>query len=161
MTFIRADAAYTGWPEVLALLQRAFAYMTPLMGHPPGVEFMKASHLADRAKHGAAWVIRENGAPIACLFARPSRDVPGALFVNLLAVAECARGKGLAGQLMAAAEAEARAGGFTALTLDTGSALADLRAAYLRWGFTETADDGQVVTFVKPLASLPRKGEDA
>ena len=161
MTIIRADAAYPRWPEVLALLQGAFAYMTPLMGHPPGVDSLTASDLADRAEQGIAWIIEENDASIACLFARRSRDLPGALFVNLLAVAEHARGRRLAGQLMAAAEAEARTRGFNALTLDTGSALAELRAIYLRWGFTETADDGEVVTFVKPLASLSRKGKDA
>ncbi|MDJ0629242.1 MAG: GNAT family N-acetyltransferase [Rhodobacter sp.] len=147
------------WAALLALLQQSFAYMTPLMGYRPRVATMTPQDIADRAAAGTAWIAEADGALVACLFARPSRDIPDALFLHMLAVAEPARGQGLARRLMALAEAEACAQGIPQLTLDTGTALTDLCATYLRWGFHVTADDGETVTFVKSLAPTALEGD--
>ncbi len=155
-----ANPETTGWEKVLRLVQDAFAYMEPIMGFPPRTTSMTPETLADRAAAGTAWVINPDD-PIACLFMRPSNDIPGALFLSMLAVRADHQGTGLAAELLQRAEDEARALGFSQLTLDTGSALTDLRRRYVRWGWTETRDDGEIVTFIKSLhpaanAATPR-----
>lgn len=148
------DKNHGDWPALLEFLQQNFAYMTPIMGHPPRVDSMSPGDLALRAASGAAFVAGPDETPVACLFVRPSRDLPGAAFLHMLAVEPKARGTGLAQRLVHRAEAYARRHGFTALTLDTGSALVELRALYRHWGFAETVDDGETVRFMRPLPSL-------
>ncbi len=62
------------------------------------------------------------------------------------------RGKGLAQALMAAAEQEARARGYAALTLDTGRAITDLHRFFRTAGFADVPGQGEIITFRKPLA---------
>lgn len=144
---------YPHWPEVLEIVQDAFAYMERHTRTPPRVQAITPEELARRAALGAAWVVEANG-PQGCLFVRPSRDLPDAMFLQLLALSPAYRGQGLAGALVQRAEAEARAQGYRRITLDTGSQLTDLRQKYQRWGWTEIADTGDDVTFVRDLPPL-------
>lgn len=143
------DAAI--WQDVLMLLRHAFAYMEPLQGFPPRVIALTPADIAARAAGGAAWGVFSGQQVVACLFTRASRDVPDALFLSMLATDQSVRGQGLAGRLLAAAEAHARGLGISTITLDTGSALTDLRRRYRAWGFTEIMDDGNDVRFIKEL----------
>lgn len=154
----RVDHTYAHWDRLLVLLQDAFAYMSDLTGTPPNVASMTPADLAARAADGAAWVAHPD-APTACLFARPSRDYPDALFLTLFAVDAAHRGTGVAGELLGLAQDKAIADGCARLTLDTGSQLTALRARYRKWGWDETKDDGAVVTFMKTLPKLAQTGE--
>ena len=82
---------------------------------------------------------------------RPSRDMTDALYLGWLAVAASHRGRGLADLLFAAAEAEARATGYAAMTLDTGRAITDLHRFFQRKGFLDLPGSGDIITFRKPL----------
>ena len=150
-TLLTADAAYPRWDAVAALIRGSFAYMTPLLGHAPRAAGLTAQDLANAAATGTAFVIEDRGAPVACLFTRPSRDIAHALYCGWLATAEAHRGRGLARRLFAAAEARAITQGLSALTLDTGTALTDLHTTFAHLGFYPAATTGDVVTFLKPL----------
>lgn len=147
---------YAKWPEVAALIHRAFAYMEPILGHKPAAATVTVERLAQGAEMGSAYIIEDAGTPIACLFTRPSRDFPDALFVGGLAVDASYRGQGLAQKMMAEAEREAQQDGYAALTLDTGRPLTDLHAFFRRAGFEalpgDGDGDGDVISFRKPLA---------
>ena len=143
----------TDWAEVAALLRASFAYMEQRLGHPATAALASPEALAREARDGHCWVIREETL-LACLFARPSRDHAGAFYIGKLAVAEVARGQGLARRLIAEAEGEARRQGFAALTLDTGAALTELHRAFGKLGFrliTPAGPGSDVVTMWRDL----------
>lgn len=152
MTPFSAPADYAKWQDVAALIHTAFAYMEPLLGHPARAASITPQQLAEAAAHGTAYLIEHGARPVACLFTRPSRDVPGALYLGWLAVEAATRGQGLAHHLIAAAEAEARTKGHAALTLDTGTALKDLHTFFRRAGFEDWSCAGDIITFRKSLA---------
>ena len=147
-----APADYPRWPEVVALIHRSFAYMEPILGHKPNAAKVTVERLILGTEIGTAHLIEDNGTPVACLFTRPSRDYPDALYLGGLAVDAGQRGKGLAHALFARAEAEAREKGYSALTLDTGRPLTDLHRYFERQGFAMLPCDGEVVSFRKDLA---------
>ncbi len=111
---------------------------------------------------GIGLVIERDGAPVACLFLRPSRDVEGALYMGTLAVAQAARGRGLARRLIEAAAEIGQAQGYRALTLDTGARLAGHRRLFTSAGFAATREAAGVVRMQRPLAAGPwRVGADS
>lgn len=151
MTPFRAAPDYLHWPAVAALIHDAFAYMEPLLGHPARAMQVTPARLAEAADTGTAYLIEDAGRPVACLFTRASRDFPDARYLGWLAVDDRYRGRGLAAELIAAAEAEARAAGYAALTLDTGRALRELCAFFRRAGFQDIPGTGEIITFQRPL----------
>ncbi|WP_298295686.1 GNAT family N-acetyltransferase [uncultured Litoreibacter sp.] len=151
MTVLRAEPDYRNWDAVLRLLQNAFTYMEAALGHPARVMSLTRADLVAASKTGAAFVIETNGAPPACLFTRPSRDIANALYLGWLAVDQGQRGSGLARQLIDAAAAEARSKGCAQLTLDTGLAFTELHRIFDSFGFLKHHDDADVITFLKPL----------
>ena len=152
MTPFRAPPDYARWPEVATLIHRAFAYMEPILGFAPAAATVSVERLIQGAEIGTAYVIEADTAPVACLFTRPSRDFPDALFLGALAVDETCRGRGLADALIEAAEQEAREKGYKALKLDTGRALTELHGFFRRHGFDDLPGDGEIITFRKALA---------
>lgn len=140
------------WPAIQSLIHEAFAYMTPLLGHPANAMKVTPETLAGAREQGAVFLIKDSGRPIASLFTRPSRDFADALYLGGLAVGAGYRGQGLARQLIAAAEDRARADGYAALTLDTGRVLTDLHAFFGRCGFALEPGEGEVISFRKLLA---------
>jgi len=135
MRMIRADTGFSGWRALRDLIARSFAYMEPHLGHPARAVLSTEAELADEAANGSVFVMIDGGAPVGCLFCRPSHDRADALYIGKLAVAASQRGKGLARALVDAAARQARRQGFTALTLDTGDAFDDLHRAFQKLGF--------------------------
>ncbi len=139
-----SDAALAG---VLALLRESFA---ELPGSPSAR--LELADLQRMAGAGTGLVLEEGGAPVACVFLRDSRDVPGALYLGSLAVAAPARGRGLAGGLIGAAAEIGRERGYGALTLDTGARLRHLVRLFQRAGFVVAQERGGVVQMRRNLA---------
>ncbi|MDJ0826236.1 MAG: GNAT family N-acetyltransferase [Rhodobacter sp.] len=155
MRLTRADVN-TDWPAVRQLLQDAFAYMERRLGHPARAAQVSAGDLATEANTGTVFLIFDGTRPVACLFCRRSRDHPDALYLGKLAVAASHRGRGLARDLVEAATQTAEAQGFSALTLDTGTAFPELLSLFQTLGFGPPAPregDPGVVTMMRPLAS--------
>lgn len=120
------------WEAVMALLQEAFAFMEGRIDPPSSLARMHAADLACAAKTGVALIAEAGPRPVGCLFARIAGD---SLALTKIAVAEGWRGQGLARRLIAAAEAEARARGLDALSLQSRVELMESHAAFARLGF--------------------------
>ncbi|MEM0988387.1 MAG: GNAT family N-acetyltransferase [Pseudomonadota bacterium] len=151
MTPFQAAPDYPQWDKVARLIHGAFAYMAPLLGHPARAASVTPEQLAAAADSGTAFLIEDGDKPIACLFARASRDFPGARYLGWLAVADSHRSRGLARLLIASAEDEARILGHPALTLDTGRVLTDLHGFFQQAGFDPVPGNGDVISFRKAL----------
>ncbi len=124
----------TDWTAVRNLLRESFAYMAARLGHPARAATSTPEDLAAETTRGPVYLILDE-TPVACLFTRPSRDHPDALYIGKLAVAETRRGQGLARQLVEHAATQARDQGYKALTLDTGVQFPELHTAFARMGF--------------------------
>ncbi|MEM7057745.1 MAG: GNAT family N-acetyltransferase [Pseudomonadota bacterium] len=150
----RAPPDYPRWSGVADLIHRSFDYMEALLGHPARAMEVTSETLAEAASTGTAFLSEaDGGSPIACVFTRPSRDMPDALYLGWLAVAPSHRGRGLSHRLISIAETEASKAGFAAMTLDTGRALTDLHGLFGSAGFQIQSGDDDIVTFRKDLSS--------
>lgn len=151
MTPFRAPIDYAHWDRVALLIHDAFAYMEPVLGHPAKAASVTPFQLAETARDGSAWIVEDLDRPVACLFTRRSRDFADALYLGWLAVDGSMRGRGLAKTLILTAQTEARAAGYSILTLDTGRALSELQVFFRKLGFVNVPGDGPIVSFTKPI----------
>lgn len=114
---------------VRALLTAAFAYMDGRIDPPSSLGRME---LAAQAGQAELWVL---GDPIiACMLLTPQADT---LYLGKLAVAEGARGRGLARVMVDHALARARALGLAHVTLQTRVELVENQRTFARLGFAE------------------------
>jgi GNAT superfamily N-acetyltransferase len=113
---------------VLALVRGAFAFMDGVVDPPSSVHRPTAAALAE----GEVWVL---GDPVvACAMFTPKGDV---LYLGKLAVAEAARGRGLARALVEQAGVRARELGLRAVELQVRVELTGNHAAFAAMGFVE------------------------
>jgi len=141
---------------VLALLNRAFAYMDGRIDPPSSLTRMTLDDLRSDAAGKELWVIiGEDDAPLACVILTPK---PDHLYIGKLAVDASARGQGLSRILINHAEDRARALGVKELQLQTRVELTDNHATFQRMGFTQigaTAHEGYdrptSLTFARPV----------
>lgn len=128
-----------GSPAARACLRAYFALLAERI---PGIS---AGHVPDpdpeagafRPPHGTFLIARAAGEVLACVSLK--RHDPTTGEIKRLWVDPAARGLGLARRMMTAAEAEARALGFTRLCLDTNAALTEAIALYRATGWYEIA----------------------
>ncbi len=126
---------------VHALLTAAFAYMEGRIDPPSSLSRMTPDTLSEEAARKELWVIPDPAAPHAsptpqaCVIMTPQ---PDHLYFGKLAVAEQARGKGLARQLIELAETRARTLGLPRLRLQTRVELVENHATFTRMGFVQT-----------------------
>jgi GNAT superfamily N-acetyltransferase len=142
-----ADAA-----AVAALVEAAFARHVAAVGRRPAP--MDDDHAA-RIAAGEQYVRdAEDGAGLASSIVLV--DSGDHLVVNNVAVRPDLQGRGLARDLLAFADAEARRRGFPEIRLHTNAAMADNILMYPKLGYTEAGRETRGgfhrVLFVKPLA---------
>jgi ribosomal protein S18 acetylase RimI-like enzyme len=113
-----------------ALLAASFAHMDGVIDPPSSLARLAPADLL--APQSESWVI--GTPPRACVVLTPQ---PGTLYLGKLAVAEAARGQGLARVLMDLALTRARALGLPSVTLQTRVELTGNQAAFQALGFTE------------------------
>jgi ribosomal protein S18 acetylase RimI-like enzyme len=122
-------------PQVLALIRASFAYMEGRIDPPSSMTRLTLTDVAEHCRRGEVWAI---GAPVrACVFLTPLVD---ALYLGKLAVAEDARGQGLARHLVALAERRARALGRGQLELQVRVELVENQRAFEKMGFVKVAE---------------------
>jgi len=120
--------------QVLALTRAAFAFMDGVVDPPSSIHRMDMAALTAAAGAGELWVI---GAPVrASVILTPK---PDALYLGKLAVAEEARGQGLARRLVDHAAARAAALGLAAVELQVRVELTGNQRAFAAMGFAEVA----------------------
>ncbi len=115
--------------QVLALVRSTFAGMAGRVDPPSSVHLLTHRTLDDAARADEVWAI---GVPVvACVTLTPKG---GALYLGKLAVAEGARGQGLARRLVSLAVGRARALGLDRVQLQTRIELSKTTARSPRWG---------------------------
>ncbi|HBZ44781.1 MAG TPA: hypothetical protein DEO85_12135 [Maritimibacter sp.] len=140
-------------PALLEMIHRTFADQP---GSPSAT--LSLERLVEMVGEGHAMLIEEAGAPLACVFTRPSRDYPGTLYFGTLAVSPQMQGRGLAHHLIAAVVEEAKRVGADGVSLDTESGHARLVSFHEGLGFEVVADDGDLVSMIRSFgASVPRR----
>lgn len=120
--------------DILALIQRSFAYMDGRIDPPSSMHRLTARDIAKQCMTGEVWTM---GSPIsACIFLSAQQQF---LYVGKVAVVEGQRGRGLAGHLIDLAEERARDVGLPALELSVRVELTENRATFERLGFAVIA----------------------
>lgn len=151
-----AEPGAVDWPELLALLQQAFAFMDGRIDPPSSLQRLDAEGLRQKAQTETLIVATQGGRLLGCAFA----DLrPGRVYVGKLAVRAEARGQGLARRLLAEAEALARQQGRPVLELQTRVELHENLRSFAALGFRETErtahagfDRPTSVTLQRPVA---------
>jgi len=118
---------------VHALLVDAFAYMDGVIDPPSSLLRMSPADLVAEAGRAELWVI--GAQPEACAILTPQAET---LYLGKLAVADRARGQGLARRLVEHACDRARALALPSVTLQTRVELTANHHAFARMGFVET-----------------------
>ena len=135
---IRADDL-TG-PEIAGLLAAHLAFAA---SHSPPESVHALDLAALRAREITFWTVWEDGALLGCGALRALGDGRGE--IKSMHTAASHRGKGVGAALLAHILAEARARGYSRVSLETGSmdAFAPARTLYLRFGFHECPPFGE------------------
>ncbi|MDO8800989.1 GNAT family N-acetyltransferase [Phenylobacterium sp.] len=124
-------------PDVAEMLAELAAYLEDL--YPEDEDDPPAPWTTDSlAAFGAFLVARIDGVPAACGGLAPMED-PQTLEIVRMYVRPAHRGLGLAGQILAALETEARARGATTLLLRCGPRQPAALKLYARTGYTQRA----------------------
>ena len=131
---IRAHA-WQDWEALLALIQRAFAFMEQRIDPPSSLNRMDAEGLARKAENETCFLAHDGRQITGCVFCRSAGN---ALYISKLAVDPAHQGKGIGKALMDRAEAEARELGLPALTLETRVELVENHALFASMGFEKT-----------------------
>ena len=138
-------------PDVLDLIRRAFAGMDGRIDPPSSMHRLTIADLS--APTCEVWAI--GTPPLACVVLTPQADT---LYLGKLAVADHARGQGLARALVDHALRRARALGRPTVTLQVRVELTENHATFARLGFAEVArtahagfDRPTSITFRRPV----------
>ena len=133
----RATRKYSGWTELLQLVQDAFAYMEDRIDPPSSVHRLTPASLATKSREETLFLARDGDELVGCVFASRQRD---SLYVSKLAVRKDRQGHGIGCRLMDAAEKHARGIGVRYLDLDTRIELSENHRTFEAMGFVKTAE---------------------
>ncbi|HUR00009.1 MAG TPA: GNAT family N-acetyltransferase [Gemmatimonadaceae bacterium] len=148
-----ASPDFADWSSVLLLLRSAFAYMDGRIDPPSSLHRLGVEELRVKARHESLIIATEGDALVGCAFAEVRSDC---VYVGKVAVAMPHRGRGVARQLLAAAESIARRSGLQVLELQTRVELIENHQTFGALGFkkiAETAHPG----YTRPTSITMRK----
>ncbi|MBS1229463.1 MAG: GCN5-related N-acetyltransferase [Proteobacteria bacterium] len=148
-----APAEFADWAALLALLRESFAYMEARIDPPSSLQKMGVAELRAKARDESLIIARNDAGLVGCAFAEVKADC---VYVGKLAVAERARGCGIARKIMRVAESLAGENGRQFLELRTRVELIENHRAFAALGFekvAETAHPG----YLRPTSITMRK----
>jgi GNAT superfamily N-acetyltransferase len=128
---------FTGWQPLVDLLRDAFAYMDDRIDPPSSLASMGIEEFRAKAAKETLILAREGAQLLGCAFAAVR---PDCVYVGKVAVAETARGRGVARAMFAAAEDLARQNGLAFLELQTRVELTENHATFAALGFQKVAE---------------------
>jgi N-acetylglutamate synthase-like GNAT family acetyltransferase len=132
-----APPGFLDWPELVALVRESFAYMDSRIDPPSSLQKMGIEEFKTKAVDETLIVAEEHQNIIGCAFAALREDC---VYVGKVAVAQSARGRGVARALFAAAEALAQEHGRNFLELQTRVELIENHATFAALGFQKVAE---------------------
>ena len=127
----------TAWSELIGLVREAFAYMDDRIDPPSSLTRMDIGDFKAKAADETLILAHEGQQLIGCAFAAVRDDC---VYVGKVAVAQSARGKGVARRMFAAADDLARRHGRQFLELQTRVELVENHATFGALGFTKVAE---------------------
>jgi GNAT superfamily N-acetyltransferase len=150
---------FHAWPELLSFLRDAFAYMDSRIDPPSSLHRMGVEDLRNKAKEETLIIATEGAELIGCAFVAIRDDCA---YVGKVAVAGSGRRKGIARELMAAAERVARQHQRPCLELQTRVELLENHRTFAALGFKKVAETAHAgysrptsITMRKPLPANP------
>ena len=153
MRVIEAPSDFSDWAALLLLLQSAFAYMDGRIDPPSSLHQLGVDELRTKAQQESLIIAKEGNDLVGCAFAEVGNDC---VYVGKVAVAAPFRGRGIARQLLAAAESIARRSGLQVVELQTRVELVENHQTFAALGFekvAETAHPG----YTRPTSITMRK----
>ena len=155
-----ASENFRNWSALLTLLHECYAYMDARIDPPSSLTGMTENDLRAKAQRECLIVAHESDQLVGCAYADIRRTC---VYVGKVAVATTARNRGVARQLMAAAESVARRSGQRVLELQTRIELLENQRAFAALGFkavAETAHAGYLrptsITMQRVLSFTPQ-----
>jgi GNAT superfamily N-acetyltransferase len=148
-----SPAGFSDWPQLLGLLRESFAYMDSRIDPPSSLARMGVDELKAKAAGETLIIATEGPNLIGCAFA-DLRDE--CVYVGKVAVAQSARGKGVARAMFAAAEVLARRHGRKFLELQTRIELVENHDAFGALGFEKVAETAHP-NYNRPTSITMRK----
>jgi predicted N-acetyltransferase YhbS len=144
---------FVRWPELVALIHEAFAYMDGIVDPPASGLRVTAAELEAKARAETCLVALDGARIIGCAFLAERDDH---LYLGKLAVARDRQRHGIGRLLVAAAEERARAAGKPAIELQTRIELTGNHTAFGRMGFVRTGETAHP-GFDRPTSVTMRK----
>ena len=146
-------------PAILALIRQCFAFMDGVVSPPSTVHLLTEESLRDTAAKAEVWSL---GSPIiGCMILTPKDDM---LYLGKLAVADHARGTGLARVLIDHATERAAALGLSGVELGTRIELTGNQRAFEKMGFVEVErechpgfDRHTAIVYRRPVGALEKR----
>lgn len=153
MQIIVSPAGFSDWPQLLSLLRESFAYMDSRIDPPSSLPRMGIDEFKAKAAEETLIVATEGQRLVGCAFAALHDDC---VYIGKAAVAQSARGKGIARAMFTAAQDLARKHGRQFMELQTRIELVENHATFGALGFekvAETAHPG----YTRPTSITMRK----
>ncbi len=138
-------------PDILNLVQQAFAYMEAHINPPSSMHRLTLSSIRNACSEGEVWTIGDG--PDACVFIKKKGDY---LYIGKLSVRENMKGKGLARALIEISEKRAKLMGLSGLELETRIELTENHEIFRRLGFVKIGE-GVHKGFDRPTYIVMRK----
>jgi GNAT superfamily N-acetyltransferase len=132
-----SPAGFSDWPQLLGLLRESFAYMDSRIDPPSSLTRMGVDEFRAKAAEETLIIATEGLNLIGCAFADLRDDC---VYVGKVAVAQSARGKGVARAMFAAAEGLAQRHGRQFLELQTRVELVENHETFGALGFEKVAE---------------------
>lgn len=148
-----APSSFSDWAGLHALLLSAYAYMEGRIDPPSSLLRMDARQLQEKANEEVLILAREDQRLVGCCFVSVRDDC---VYVGKLAVDAEARRRGVARELMAAAEALARVNARAFVELETRLELVENHRTFEALGFAKVGESAHP-GFARPTSITMRK----
>lgn len=132
-----APADFADWAALLALLRESFSYMASRIDPPSSLQKMGIAELRAKASAESLIVAVDETGLVGCAFAAVKADC---VYVGKLAVAERARGRGIARKIIGVAESLAGDNDRGFLELRTRIELVENHRTFAALGFEKVAE---------------------
>lgn len=153
MQILVSPAGFSDWRQLVGLIRDSFAYMDARIDPPSSLKKMGVEEFEAKAAEEALIVAEDNRIIIGCAFAALRDDC---VYVGKVAVAQSARGKGIARAMFAAADGLARTHGRKFLELQTRIELVENHATFAALGFKKVAESAHP-GYSRPTSITMRK----
>ncbi|MAL78543.1 MAG: GNAT family N-acetyltransferase [Sneathiella sp.] len=129
------DEKFDDWPQLLALIRHAFAYMEARIDPPSSLRLLDEQTIAEKAQAETLLLAYEEGRLIGCVFLR---DLGETMYLGKLAVDPAAQQSGIGRALVDHALSHCRSRAKRRIMLESRVELSEVHDFFRRQGFRQT-----------------------